>query len=210
MISGPRKEWKPVKTTPNPDDYDRAIRKHFGLDHLNPATPSRKSNGSKTQAALSASHYCEQLAIVMGQEIPKERLLLYVNALSDLTEDQLKHGFDIALRDFHPGYGINFPYPAQLRRWCQEIPAVDLSRAILERADKPDDLTDEERRGFAAELIDELQKNIQAGKWSMPDGGYVAVAENFARDRNGKSEVPEDPAERQAWARLKEKEQGWK
>ena len=80
--------------------------------------------------------------MTLGQVIPAERIAMYALALADLTEKQLAHGFDQALKLFVPQFGQTFPAPAQLREWAfqarQDAAIVD-TRRILDRGDKPPD-----------------------------------------------------------------------
>jgi hypothetical protein len=74
--------------------------------------------------------------------IPPERIILYARALSDLSEKQLAHGFEKALKYFKPEFGKSFPTPAEIRAWAYEYRPVDViqdSRHILDRGDKPPD-----------------------------------------------------------------------
>jgi hypothetical protein len=146
----------------------------------------------------------------MGQEIPAARMLLYTRALSDLSESQLAHGFARALKEFLPGYGVNFPMTGTLREWCFSWQPPDETQKLLKRAEKPDNSTEKERREYSRKLQEELQANLKSGKWQMPGGEYVKTAEALAAERNGRSEVPSDPEERLAWAKKKAIEQGWR
>jgi hypothetical protein len=73
--------------------------------------------------------------------IPPERIVLYVHALADLSNPQLAHGFDKALKLFKPEYGNSFPTPAQIREWAFQWrpPEIQENRHILDRGDKPPD-----------------------------------------------------------------------
>lgn len=99
------------------------------------------SSGNSTKPGNErVTYYVEQLAMALGLAIPTERILLYVGALSDLTEKQLAFGFGKALRHFKPEYGRTFPSPAEIREWAYEWrPVIDESKAILDRGDKPPD-----------------------------------------------------------------------
>ncbi len=111
-------------------------------DHRNPnRKPNRSSANSKSRESESVSHYVDQLAMALGQLIPPERTILYIRALSDLSEQQLAFGFDRALKLFKPEYGRTFPAPAEIREWgFQWRPtAIDSAKAILERGAKPPD-----------------------------------------------------------------------
>lgn len=99
----------------------------------NPSSENRKTS--------LIGHYVAQLAMAMGQVIPAERVLLYVRALSDLTEPQLAFGFECALKYFKQEFGRMFPMPADIREWALrwQPEAITDSRRILDRGDKPAD-----------------------------------------------------------------------
>lgn len=99
------------------------------------------SANRKKLASELVTHYVEQLAMVLGQLIPPERIILYARALSDLTEKQLEHGFEKALKYFKPEYGKTFPAPAEIREWAYQwrAEAISDSQRILDRGDKPPD-----------------------------------------------------------------------
>jgi len=102
-------------------------------------------------------HYVAQLAMALGQTIPAERALLYVRALSDLTDKQLEHGFECALKYFRQEFGKVFPMPGDLREWALQWhpePITDSSR-ILDRGDKPEDwepMSKDEAREFIRKI----------------------------------------------------------
>ena len=99
---------------------------------------SSASNRSKTSESIK--YFMSQLAMALGVVIPAERSMLYIHALSDLTEKQLAFGFERALQLFRPEYGKTFPAPAEIRDWAyQWKPEVNDSRAILDRGEKPSD-----------------------------------------------------------------------
>lgn len=92
------------------------------------------------------------------------------------------------------------------------------SRPVLERPDKPDYYPQEDpetRKEFAKRIIAEMRAKLAAGHYDMPKTktedyeGYAEYAEKQARKRNGGSTIPEDPAERKAWARQQAIRQGW-
>lgn len=85
--------------------------------------------------------------------------------------------------------------------------AVDMSAEILQRPAKPDNLSDEERRNYAKELIEEMRKQLATGAFVMP--AYREIAERNMAKQNGKTEVPTDPLERIGWATEKAKKMGW-
>lgn len=60
-------------------------------------------------------------------------MALYVRALSDLSAARLEYAFTQALRRSR-----YFPFPSELREFASEWrPAIDDSKAILNRGDKP-------------------------------------------------------------------------
>lgn len=101
------------------------------------AKPSSASNAKRVSDSIKS--YVDQLAMALGQVIPAERTLLYIRALSDLSEAQLAHGFEIALKHFKPEFGRVFPIPGEIREWALQWrpePIRD-TRRILDRGDKP-------------------------------------------------------------------------
>jgi len=99
--------------------------------------PSSVNNKSKMPELIKS--FVGQLAMGLGVVIPAARTLLYIRALSDLTESQLAHGFEKALQYFKPEFGKTFPLPAEIREWAYEWrpQTIDPSRAILDRGAKP-------------------------------------------------------------------------
>lgn len=95
-------------------------------------------NNAKPESE-SVSYFVDQLAMGLGRVIPPERIVLYIRALSGLTKVQLEHGFAVALREFVPEYGQDFPAPGLIRRWAEQAPKDNPFRALLERGDKPAD-----------------------------------------------------------------------
>lgn len=156
-------------------------------DKSNPkAKPSSASK--KNPAIESVSYYVDQLAMALGQVIPPERTVLYVRALSDLTEQQLAYGFEQALKLFAPQFGQTFPSPAQIREWgFQWRPqAITDSSHILDRGDKPHDWGPlkpgelEEMRREARKRAEELQAQIESAvkhENTMPKASDVDQAE---------------------------------
>ena len=90
-------------------------------DRVSTNLSQKASNGDRKQTTLkSCADYLNQLALVMGQEIQPDRVALYLTALAGLNENQIKHGFDFALRNFKPEFGKTFPYPAEIREWAEQ------------------------------------------------------------------------------------------
>ncbi len=122
--------------------------------------PKNSSGSKKNRDSSRVTHFVEHLAMGLGQVIPAQRMLLYGRVLGDLTDMQLLHGFDHALKYFKPEYGRNFPFPAELREWALQYrpePITD-TRRILDRGDKPpgwEPLDDDDRSRIAS-----LQKAI--------------------------------------------------
>lgn len=110
--------------------------KHNSKPKAKPLSASKKKPVSEL-----VTHYVDQLAMALGQMIPTERTLLYVRALSDLTEQQLAHGFDKALKLFKPEFGKTFPAPAEIREWGFQWRSAEHAetRLLLDRGDKPPD-----------------------------------------------------------------------
>lgn len=168
----------------------------------------------------------------MGQELPLDRQVMYTEALSDLSEKQINFGFDLALKTFKPEFGKTFPYPAEIREWCERFIAADPiaeTRKYLSRGDKP---TDWEaigsRSGFSSQEIADL---LEGGKQKMREriarleadpqwramsarlGGFPSIAgdgaETAAAEHNGLSRIPKDPEDCAIWARQMARKQSW-
>lgn len=166
----------------------------------NPKAKASSENKKKPVSELVNS-YVAQLAMALGVLIPTERSLLYIRALSDLTERQLAHGFEKALKYFKPDFGKTFPYPGELREWaCEWRPATENTRLLLDRGDKPADwqpLTPgeiETMRREAAAKAETIQEQIRtaARDRSMPSGQSAAEFERIRqkqlrefREKNG-------------------------
>jgi hypothetical protein len=121
-----------------------------------PKANSLSADNAK-RAKNFVSYFLDQLALGLGQVVPAERLALYIHELSDLSEKQIAFGFAYALRHFKGEWGKPFPYPADLREWCERWrpEAVNDSRRILDRGDKPPDwepMTAEEARDWIERL----------------------------------------------------------
>lgn len=100
-----------------------------------------------------------QLGTALGQTIPRERIVLYCLALSDIGEAQLKFAFNEALKHL----GEYLPSIQQLRSYSEQWrPAqVQDSRRILERGDKPPDwepLKGDELDAMRREFREKLRK----------------------------------------------------
>ena len=98
------------------------------------------------------------LATGLGVEITSERVMLYQRPLSDLSDSQIRAGFDLALREYKP-YGGSFPSPAELREYALRSDVrprgfIDDAKEILARDIKPPDwepFTADEIRRLIAE-----------------------------------------------------------
>lgn len=76
-----------------------------------------------------------QLGTALNQEIPEERIALYIRALSDLSERQLAFGFERALKLFKPEFGKTFPAPSEIREWAEELVEIPIGRKFNSVAD---------------------------------------------------------------------------
>jgi len=131
---------------------------------------NNSSGDNKKKISDSIRYFVGQLAMALGQVIPAERILLYIRALSDLTESQLAHGFEKALKFFKPEFGRVFPTPAEIREWAYEWrpPVVDPSRAILDRGDKPPGWEQlqpgelDKMRARAKQVVERVERTAQA------------------------------------------------
>ena len=156
--------------------------------------------------------YLTQLATALNLEVTAERIALYCQALEDIGETQIKHAFEQALKNL----GEFLPTIRELREYSEQWrPAAPL--IVDHSINRGYDKTPEgraERADYAGKLIAEMRARIAAGAFSMPKPErdvqpYSAYAEAQARERNGPSTIPEDPAKRRAWAHLKAIEMGW-
>jgi hypothetical protein len=198
----------------------------------------RDSSGDrkKTYNELLAE-YVSQLAMAMGQELPVERVTLYLKALHGLSETQLRHGFTIALERFKPDFGKTFPYPAEIREWGESWrPAEPTAQDLAARYEAEDErkaiqteagpipvprgvsaseiaqwLEEGKRkqREHIAKLHADPQWQREAERLGAFPGLPGAAAERAAAQRNGVSQVPSGPSKRAPWAKQKAKEQGW-
>lgn len=81
------------------------------------------------------------LATGLGVEITPQRVILYQRPLSDLSDQQIKRGFERALKEYKP-YGGSFPSPAELRDYALRMDPArfrDDAPEVLGRSEKPDD-----------------------------------------------------------------------
>jgi hypothetical protein len=108
--------------------------------------------------------------MTLGLVIPAERSTLYSLALCDLSLEKIRAGFEFALRNFAPGYGVNFPSPGQIRQWAEQATAADRqaasTRLLLDRGDKP-----EGWEAASKEEIAELVAMVRARAASKSMGG---------------------------------------
>ncbi len=177
------------------------------MSNLN-RNPMRLPGKTEKPAKLSVTHFVEQLATGLGTTVSKDQGRAFVLALSDLSEARIAFGFGEALKFWKPEFGKRFPAPAEIREYAMQYQPVDpiaeTRRLYLERGAKPADwepVTEEDLAEFRAQL--------KAAAESKQIPHYNEMAEAHATERNGKSEVPKDPAERATWAREKAKSQGW-
>lgn len=147
--------------------------------------------------------------MALGQKIPNDLKSLFCVALADLTERQLRLGFNDALKFWKPEFGKRLPAPAEIREYAERYESVDpiaeTRRKYLELEAKPanwEPVTEQELAEFRARLA-------QAALSAQIPQEYGDMAEALAGERNGKTEVPEDLIARKAWATDKAKQQGW-
>lgn len=165
-----------------------------------------------------------KLSKALGQEIPTDRQISYVEALSDLSRNQIDFGFELALKRFVPEFGKKFPYPAEIRVWCEEWRPVDPiaeTRKYLNREDKPTDWTGMGRKaGVTPEEIqrwleDSQEKERERIAIMKADPGWQAMAARLGGlpgltgARPAESTVPVETGARASWARAKAVENGW-
>jgi hypothetical protein len=171
---------------------------------------TRKISPATTEKARSSliGSCLGQIGTALSQKVPNDLKALFCVALADLTEGQLKFGFEQALKFWKPEYGKKFPAPAEIREYAEQYvpvdPIAETRRLYLERQVKPEGwepVTEEELAEFRAILA------ATASSKSIPE--YREMAEGHALERNGKSEIPSDPEVRAPWARQKAKEMGW-
>lgn len=185
---------------------------------------SSSSGGSERKISDSIRFFVGQLATALGQVIPAERVLLYIHALSDLTEKQLAHGFDQALKRFSAEFGKTFPLPADIREWAFEYRAVDPiaeTRRLLARDDKPPDW--EELGRHSGVTPEQTARWLEEGKQKQREHNaqlardpewqrlaQLAEVPGYRAPLATPSTIPADPVERARWARNKAIEHGWK
>lgn len=75
----------------------------------------RKEEHRTKSKQLLLAELLANLCRGISLEIPPERILFYCEALDDLSETQLRHGFALANRNI----GEFLPSVAQLREWCE-------------------------------------------------------------------------------------------
>lgn len=116
--------------------------------------------------------------------------MLYCRALSDLGEKPLAYAFEQALKYL----GEFLPTVLQLRSYaeCWQQETAEQSQKLLARPDKPEpDDASEPRAAYAQRIIREA---VQSGVLQMPKP----------------KGIPKEPVDRQAWAKQKAVEMGWK
>src|ERR1043166_4611130 len=99
---------------------------------------SPEKTEKRRRSSLVISEHLTQLGTALGQKIPRERVALYCRALSDIGDAQLRYAFTQALENL----GEFLPSIAQLRQYSSQWrpqDAIQDSRRILERGDKPAD-----------------------------------------------------------------------
>lgn len=132
--------------------------------------PKAKSDEPAKTRKESVTHYVEQLAIAMGQEIPLERIAIYSTALGELSERQLAYAFGRALRQCR-----FFPQIAELFEFADEYRAerdVEMSRAILDRGAKPPDWIP----------LEELKQQLRSKSLcAFPEGNSISNEDNEKR-----------------------------
>ena len=106
----------------------------MGKPKLKPLPESSTKPGSER-----ATYYVEQLAIAFDQMIAADRIVIYAQALADLSEAQLKYAFEQALKNFKPGFDHRFPYPSEIREWAYSLKREEETAALIKRSDKPPD-----------------------------------------------------------------------
>ena len=173
-------------------------------------SPSVTESLVKTAKARSSliNNYLAHIGTALSQKPTSDMKGLFCVALADLTEGQIKFGFEQALKFWKPEYGKKFPAPAEIREYAERYvpvdPIAETRRLYLERQSKPEGwepATEEELAEFRTQLAQAaLSKQI-------PE--YREMTEAHAAERNGKSEIPADPEERRAWATEKARKQGW-
>lgn len=167
-----------------------------------------------------------EMSNALGHPATKDRLDAYWKALGDIQEFPLKYALDLALKNlgqFLPSIEVIRTYSEQYR----PVDPIAETREYLKRDDKPTDwvalgrkngVTKEEiaqwleegkqaQREVIAKLAADPVWQLAAGRAGVP--GYRQFSENLAAERNGKSEIPADPAARGPWARKKAVEMGW-
>ncbi len=137
--------------------------------------------------------------------LTKERVAIYIAALSDLSAAQLDHAFKHALKYFKPEFGVMFPVPAELRLWAQDYKPepqfVELPR--WESAKPPGWRPLTELHQQVAKVADSKAMDRPARRTLHEQQRAMALA------RLGGSTMPTDPAARKEWQHEKAVENGW-
>lgn len=130
------------------------------------------------------------------------RKVIYAESLHDLSRNQIDYAFGMAIKTCK-----FFPQVSELREFAEAWRPPDQSQSMIDREGKPDDLSDQERKELADDLVAQMRARIEAGALTMPS--YRENAESLAAERNGLTKVPVDPEERRTWAMEAAKRQGW-
>ena len=174
-----------------------------------------KPNGPTKRHRDYVISLIERLAAAMNVELSAETQEEYYRKLVTTKPEILETAIDMLIENWHepskmpPIASVRFCVEECQRR-AADYRAHSRMAALLARpadAKPPDTGSDEERRDYAAALMEELRKKLAEGAHQIP--AYRETAENYARERNGRTEVPTDPAERKEWATRQARKMGW-
>jgi hypothetical protein len=65
----------------------------------------------------------QDIALAFSVDLQPNQILVYIEALEDLSELQIRHAFKRAVKSWRPAYGQKFPSVADLREYAEEINA---------------------------------------------------------------------------------------
>lgn len=157
------------------------------------------------------SDYLSQLATAANLVLTDERRVLYCRALEDLTEVQLRHGFQLALKHL----GAFLPTVEQIRIWSESWRPPDEQRDVRELT-KQHLIAAGRKAGISSE---EIRQWMDAGKEAQNE--HIAKLEadpewQALRQHLGglpgltkRSQQFQSEADRKIWATQQAQEAGW-
>lgn len=150
----------------------------------------RKAIQSESADAIAKSrnslinNFLGQIGVALNQEITPQRRAIYCKALNDLSEAQLKHSFNEALRIL----GDKLPSILTIRTFAEQWrPAAETeTQKILQRTGKPADWveTTGKKLGITQEEIqqwlkDGKEKQLERIRKVQADPAWQAAAKKF-------------------------------